>query len=303
MAFFILHLFFLYFSNLFSYSYSFCGIHLHSNENQKQLIKNATLKTKKNNIYNNKRKLSTEYTPLKIIIDNQYISYQRQNNIISEKKYDLIINSLNAATSILSSLILIEKNDNYITLDKDEILEKCNLDEYCYKDEYLSPNEISSDSVIIYPRFHNYNQNGQNNILASAKYCYLDEDNKRPLAGFIYIEQNITELEMRKINIERYYTMIFLHEITHILIFDESLFELNNNIEIKEIEILQQTRKIVSSPLVLEMAKRHFGCKTLKGIELENQEYDWKKDEHNEDNHYYNKYLNHWDARTMLQII
>ena len=300
MAIFFLHLLILYFSNLFRYSYSFCGIHLHSTATQNQLIKNKTLNSKRNNIYNNKRQLSTEYTELKIIIDNQYLLYQLQNNIISEKKYELIFNSLNAATSMLSSLIVIEKNNNHISLDKDEILEKCHLGEFFYKEEYLSPNEISSDSIIVYPRFHNYNQNGKNNILASAKYCYLDEDSKRPLAGFIYIEQNITEIEMRKINIDKYYTMIFLHELTHILIFDESLFELNNNIEIKEIEILQQTRKIISSPKVLEMAKRHFACKTLKGIELENQEYDWKKDEDNEENHYYNKYSNHWDARTML---
>ena len=217
---FFLHLFFLYFTNLFFYSYSFCGIHLHSTLSQNKSKKNITLKSKKNknNLYNNKRQLSNEYTSLNIIIDNQYLSYQLQNNIISEKKYELIINSLNTATLMLSSLISIEKNNNHISLDKDEILEKCHLGEYLYKEEYLSPNEISSDSIIIYPRFHNYDQNGQNNILASAKYCYLDEDSKRPLAGFIYIEQNITEIEMRKINIDKYYSMIFLHELTHILI-------------------------------------------------------------------------------------
>ena len=27
------------------------------------------------------------------------------------------------------------------------------------------------------------------------------------------------------------------------------------------------------------MAKRHFGCSNLKGIEIENQDYDWKNTE------------------------
>ena len=74
--------------------------------------------------------------------------------------------------------------------------------------------------------------------------------------------------------------MIFLHELTHILVFDQNLFELVDNIELKEITILGQKRTVLCSPTVLEMAKRHFGCTdslTFKGIELENQDYNWNK--------------------------
>ena len=300
MILFYLYLFFLYSSNLCSNSDSFCGTNLLSSEVQKQLINNVTLKANNNRINDNKRKLS-EYTPIKIIIDNQYLSDQLTRKIVSENKYTLILNALNTATSMLSSLISVEKYNNPITLDKDIIIKNCHLEENSYKATYLSPNKIPGDSIIIYPRFHDFNQKGNNNILSSAKFCYLDNDIKRPLAGFIYIEKNITELEMRKTNIDKYYTMIFLHELTHILIFDAQLFSpYNPNIEIKKIEILKQRRTIISSPKVIEMAKRHFGCKTLKGIELENQDYDWKEIINDDNQNPYDEYSNHWDARTML---
>ena len=287
------------------YSHSFCGHDSLSKDKQSQLIHNNKLKSSKNQ----KRKLSIEYTPIKIIIDNQYLSYQLQNKIVTEKIYTLILNSLKNAAYLLSELISVEKNDLELTLDKDTTIQNCYLGEYLYKSDYLSPNKISSDSIIIFPRFHDFNQSGENNILSSASFCSLDDEennnSKRPIAGYIYIEKNITDLIMRKINIERYYTMIFLHELTHILVFDQNLFELVDNIELKEITILGQKRTVLCSPTVLEMAKRHFGCTdslTFKGIELENQDYNWNKTNINTNNNKFSldKFSNHWDARTML---
>jgi leishmanolysin-like peptidase len=103
--------------------------------------------------------------------------------------------------------------------------------------------------------------------------------------------------------------MILLHELTHILVFDKELLDASIY---EEIEILGQNRTIITSPKVKEMAKRHFGCPNLKGIELENQDYDWKntENEENEDGDggsdadtnqvFLDKFSNHWDARTML---
>ena len=304
MTFLFFILFIISFSNIFGKSNSFCGSHLLPKNAQKQLIINNTLKSNKNKSKNTKRKLSTEYTPINIIIDNQYLSYQLQNNVISTTKYNLIINSLDTAISMLTSLISVEKNNDKITLNSDEIINNCHLGEYLYKSDLLSPNELSSNSVVVYPRFHNFNQGGQNNILSSASFCALGDDG-RPTAGFIYIEQNLTDIELRKSNIDKYYTMILLHELTHILVFDELLFNSNDNIILKEIEILKQNRIIIASSKVLEMAKRHFGCQSLKGIELENQDYDWKGNEDNENDNIdsdtpLDNYKNHWDARTML---
>jgi len=302
------------FHDILSNSNSFCGSHLLPKLHKNKLLNKNNTSTKKELNYktnNNKRKLSSnEYVPLNIIIDNRYMLYQLQNHVISDKVYDLVFNALEKAASMLSSILSIEveKNANgeivEISIDKDEIINTCYLgSNLFYTESLIENNRISGDSVIIYPRFHDFEQGEKKNILSSASFCYRDSvSSSRPLAGFIYIEQNITTIEMRKKNIDKYYTMILLHELTHILVFDQEL--LDDSI-FEEIEILGQNRAIITSPKVKEMAKRHFGCPHLKGIELENQDYDWKNTE-DEDaapvtpQVFLDKFNNHWDARTML---
>jgi hypothetical protein len=291
----------IFFSKIYVNAHSFCGSHLLPKKAQKRLIANSTANSNKTKSNKDKRKLSTEDIPINIIVDDSYILYQLRNGVVSIAKYDLISNSLTTAVQMLTKLISVEPNTDEIELNKAQIIDDCDLEEFCYNDAYLSPNKIPRNSIVIYPRFHDFNQSGQNNILSSASFCAIDaEGDKRPTAGFIYIEQNITDLELRKKNIDKYYTMILLHELTHILVFDKLL--LNPNI-FKEIEILTQNRTIITSTRVVEMAKRHFGCPSLKGIELENQEYSWKDDDDDEEETnevYLDIYQNHWDARIML---
>jgi hypothetical protein len=300
------------FPDIYSNSNSFCGSHLLPKlHKSKSLNKNINSEKELNNkTKNNKRKLSSnEYVPLNIIIDNKYMSYQLQNHVISDKVYDLILNALNKAASMLNSILSIEVEKNVddeiegIAIVKDDIINMCYLGPNLYTESLLEDNIIPGDSVIIYPRFHDFEQGERKNILSSASYCYRDSINtNRPLAGFIYIEQNITNIEMRKKNIDKYYTMILLHELTHILVFDQELLDASI---FEVIEILGQDRKIIASPKVKEMAKRHFGCPHLKGIEIENQDYDWKNTENegaaaDTPEVFLDQFSNHWDARTML---
>ena len=278
-------------------SYSFCGSNFLPKKDIKKLIINST----KNN--SQKRKLDPiEYIPINIIIDNKYLSHQLQNHIVNEERYNLITNALNSAAEMLSSLILVEKNDYRVTLTENLILENCHLGENLYDHSLLETDALSSDSIVIYPRFHFFKQSNPKNILSSASFCAMNYEG-RPLAGYIYIEGNLTDIEIRKNNVDKYYTMIFLHELTHILIFDSDLLRMNNNFEIKEnIMILDQARTLLSSTKVLSMAKRHFGCENIIGIELENQEYDWKDNQIRIENRDtpMDKFGNHWDARIML---
>jgi hypothetical protein len=78
---------------------------------------------------------------------------------------------------------------------------------------------------------------------------------------------------------------------------------MNNNFQfIENVSILNQQRVLLSSPKVLSMAKRHFNCENIRGIELENQEYDWLTNEIRIENRFtkMDTYSNHWDARIML---
>ena len=273
-------------------SHSFCGSNFLPKKDLNKLIINST-----KIISQRKRKASeTEYVPINIIIDNKYLSYQLQNNIIKEDRYSLIMNSLRSAASIMSSLISVEKNDFKITLTKDVIISNCKLGEHLYNTDLFETDALSSNSIVIYPRFHFFQQTNPKSILSSASFCAMNYEG-RPLAGYIYIEGNLTDIEVRKNNADKYYTMIFLHELTHILIFDKELLKLNKNFVINEdTTILNQKRVMISSKKVLEMARRHFGCENIIGIELENQDYEGRETQEVP----LDKFGNHWDARTML---
>ena len=276
-------------------SHSFCGSNFLPKVDPKNLLINST----KN--FTKKRKLEIEYIPINIIIDNKYLSYQLENHIINEQKYNLIINSLNSAASMLSSLIFVEKNDYRLTLTENQILENCHLGEFLYDPNLFVTDALSSNSVVIFPRFHYFEQSYPKDIYSSASFCALNYEG-RPLAGYIYIEANLTNIEVNKNNVDKYYTMIFLHELTHILIFDQRLLQMNNNFDFKTITILGQERTVISSPKILSMAKRHFNCPSIQGIELENQEYDWMTNEIKIKNlgTPLESYGNHWDSRIML---
>ena len=279
-------------------SHSFCGSNFLPKIDKKKLLINSTKK------FSNKRKLAPkEYTPLNIIIDKTYLSYQLQNNIINDERNSLIKDALDSAASLLSSLILVEKNDFKVTLTENQILENCYLGEHLYNASLFQTDALSSDTVVIFPRIHFFKQSNPKNVLSSASFCAMNYEG-RPLAGYIFIEGNLTDIEIRKYNADKYFTMIFLHELTHILIFDSELLKMNKNIEIIEekVEILNKVRTLLSSPKVLSMAKRHFGCESIRGIELENQDYDWRNEQFQKENigNPVDKYGNHWDARVML---
>ena len=73
-----------------------------------------------------------------------------------------------------------------------------------------------------------------------------------------------------------------MHEFAHIFGF------LYNNFEpfIKSKTINGKTVTLLSSPKVIQAAKRHFNCDSLEGVELE------------DDGHEYSKYQ-HWESRIM----
>ena len=138
---------------------------------------------------------------------------------------------------------------------------------------------IDTDIVII-PKMVTYE-----NIEASASILGINTNDGRPVIDAIYISKNINFIKENSIE---FFTLVFLHEITHLLVFYKTLFPYFSNIpNIKEEEINGIKRKIYSSPKVLEKAKKHFKCDSIEGIELENQGSS-------------QSIGSHWDSRIML---
>ena len=121
---------------------------------------------------------------------------------------------------------------------------------------------------------------------AAAYPMLSDKKTKRPILGCVDLNP---ELDFKLKNSIKFLSMLLLHEISHILAFNDQLFPLFMNIKnpIKTLLINGINRTLLQTPKVLEYARGHFGCPSLTGVELENQGGSGSSG-------------SHWEARIML---
>ena len=202
-----------------------------------------------------KRRLSNEYTNIKIKLDYSSCTKpsQMDNKIFSEIK-SLIQETVDEIQKFLK---VQHVNIDLSINGKAQIKEFCNLNNL--NDGYQ--NHLINNDLVIFPGFDIDLDEG---TIAAAGPCMETSDHK-PCVGVLYINNNI--LSMSKKNSNIYYKTVLLHEITHILIFHPIiLLNLNMLTADKEAGIIY-----VSSKRVLDKARNHFKCTTLKGLPLEDQ--------------------------------
>lgn len=128
------------------------------------------------------------------------------------------------------------------------------------------------ETIILFPQF---TEDFDEGILAAAGACLLDRDedgNVKPRAGIVYINSN---LNFKKPNSETYLKLLLFHELTHILVFDYDLYNYyigyNGISPILQKEVNGMVRNLIATRKVVEVARKHFACDSLEGVELENQ--------------------------------
>jgi len=115
-----------------------------------------------------------------------------------------------------------------------------------------------------------------NKIEAAATYCAQDDLTRRPVAGFINFRPGINISNSTSLD---YMTWLALHEMTHIFVFNDSLYEdfVDENLlpfnlhEIVGTKVLTNNKKMnyLKTKNVLEKGKKHFNCSDLEGVPLE----------------------------------
>jgi hypothetical protein len=104
--------------------------------------------------------------------------------------------------------------------------------------------------------------------------------------GFVLLNEKYS---YTKNNAKDYLTMLLLHEISHVLVFSDSLYNLFNykgNVTTTKI-INGIERKLITTSKVKSIASQHFNCSSIVGVELENQGGNGSEG-------------SHWEARVML---
>ena len=200
----------------------------------------------------NRRRLSTNYTPIQIKVDYTYLD--SQNN--SQELKATIKKILDKTITYFSKLLSVKHSDFYYQSE--------HFKSYCkipYFDKTYPLYGLTYDLVII-PHF---SDTIGDSVQAAATACVAISETMQPKMGVIMINPN---LDFSQKNSERFLEMLFLHEMSHVLIFHQAFFLF---LDMMKQEIVnEEIIYYIKSPTVLEKAKLHFRCDSITGIPLEN---------------------------------
>ena len=199
------------------------------------------------------RKLENAYRPLKIKMDYTYLDSQGESTLLTNS----VKNVLEKTVSDFESLLSVQ-HINFL-------YQPIHFTNYCgikkYSSDYISWGQ-NYDLVVI-PYFNS--SLSKSTIQAAATACIAVSETMQPKMGIIMINPN---LDFSHKNSEKFLELLFLHEMSHVLIFHPSFFIFLDMLG----EYIENKVKIyyIKSPNVLKKAKRHFGCDKIMGIPLEN---------------------------------
>ena len=208
---------------------------------------------------NSKRQLSNTYTPLKIKVDYKYLQKQKEQNLLGEEKLNTLENIFSTVTDSFSSIISVDHLS--ISDIKSDIKRECEIEDF----EEGIENVFMTNDILILPRIDSSLNKA---TLAAATPCLIADKryNYKPLAGIVLINKNLDSI---KNDFVHYMKNLLFHELTHVIGFHPFYFTVFNFLYTQKIDGI--TKSYIKSPKVLEKAKIHFGCDSIKGIQLENQ--------------------------------
>ena len=220
-----------------------------------------------------RRILDNEFKQMKIKVDYTQLRIDTKEN---EEIFEIIKTSLDLAVHYFELLLSVQHDYTIDSYSNNFFENACgidNVDKNC-------TNWFKEYDLLILPSLDS--KLDSNDVFASARACAVHNKSRRPLAGRIYIQNNFN---YNKKNIIIFMQTVLFHEITHILVFEPSLFRSFK--AIKQEEINNEIKSYIISPKALEKARLHFGCSTLDGIPLEDQGGDGSVG-------------SHWEGRYML---
>ena len=162
---------------------------------------------------NSKRILAKEWTNMKIKVD--YTSFKRPSNM-NYDTYNKVKKLIEETINEFSKFLKIQHIDITLKGEAKLIKSACEVDS-------IDPNYanfLKENDLVIFPSFE---YQFDEYTLAAARYCLVSTFDSRPCAGNLFINKN---LSFEKENTDLYIKHLFLHEITHILIFHPYLLGL-----------------------------------------------------------------------------
>lgn len=220
------------------------------------------------------RKLTSEPRPFKIHMEYASLGIE---NLVSQHYLSNMKTLLTEVAEFFSELILSVDGDIRLNINPAET-------SHCYSRQLLFSQDVINGiytDLIVVPVVSD--ELPESTVAAAGPCMFLH--NNRPGLGIMYLGRGYDFSNPLAL---KYVKTVIAHEMMHILGFIGELFEAYPNPP----KIITKTingvvRTLISTPKILEIAKRHFGCNSIEGIEIENQGGEGSAG-------------SHWEARTML---
>ena len=228
-------------------------------------------------LFSENKTRNLDSSPIKIYVDYEIIEDQLPKEILTN-----IQEAFNLTIKIFQNYLSVKSKGKY-KLNK-KLINDVKGDFTGEEIPYLLENSDKIDADLFLVPYMDETLDEQTQ--AAAYPMLSDKKTKRPILGCVDLNP---ELDFKLKNSIKFLSMLLLHEISHILAFNDQLFPLFMNIKnpIKTLLINGINRTLLQTPKVLEYARGHFGCPSLTGVELENQGGSGSLG-------------SHWEARIML---
>ena len=213
--------------------------------------------------------LNTNWAPIKIHLDYSMIEKDLDNGKGNSKDYkDLKEKVMPKTKKILESLLSVKKSTNSLM--------KLNADK-C--EDITIPEEYKTDGIdadlVIFVLIDTTSFFLNNKIEAAAIHCLQDSVTHRPIAGYIQFKPDLKVDDEIAVD---YMVWLALHELSHVLVFNEMLFKdfINDDLTDKDynsiITKIRTPERVImgiKSENVMKYSTKHFGCNNITGIPLE----------------------------------
>ena len=222
--------------------------------------------------HNTERELSEQdWQPLRIVPD-----YSQPELIVAQdpsRQRDLldIKRVFDKTVSVLGSLLKVKRLSEPLKVDSS----KCDNFDLPPKAQ-TSGSGIENADLLILVQFDTTGDFEREGVEAAATDCIQDVLTKRPVVGFIQFKPNLNLRSEKDVD---YYVWLVLHEMTHVLGFNDQLYSSFIDSETLQARPVEETVAVtklngeqvmlIKSPNVLEKARKHYNCTRMQGVPVE----------------------------------
>jgi hypothetical protein len=212
---------------------------------------------------------SEDWEPIRIHLDFSMI----ENNIGKFSKKDLTDlkeKIMPKTKEVFEKLLKVKRSKSMLKLPYE------NCDQIRIPEIYQKEGEGVDADLVIFVLIDDSGFFLKNKVEAAAIHCFQNFETRRPISGYIQFKPELNVNDPAAVD---YMVWLALHEITHILVMNDALYEDWIDVDMKPLGLKEVIKKkilpngkvmnMIKTPKILAIGKEHYGCESFEGLPLE----------------------------------